>query len=54
MEDGYVTTLSGVYYTTTDCVVTYLFHDHSPDGDRQRSILLCKLLAVTRTTKLTT
>ena len=34
-------------------VVTYLFHDHSPDGDRHPSILLCKLLAVTRATKRT-
>jgi len=37
----------------TDSVVTYLFHDHSPDGDARRSILLCKLLALTRVTKLT-
>ena len=38
---------------TPDSVVTYLFHDHSPDGDRHPSILSCKLLAVTRETKLT-
>jgi len=37
----------------TDSVVTYLFHGHSPDGDRHPSILACKLLAVTRETKLT-
>jgi len=37
----------------TESVVTYLFHDHSPDGGRQPCILLCKLLAVTRETKLT-
>jgi len=37
---------------TPDSVVTYLFHDHSPDGNRHPSILLCKLLAVTRETKL--
>ena len=36
-----------------ECVVTYLFHDHSPDGDRHPSTLSCKLLAVTRETKLT-
>jgi len=35
-----------------DSVVTYLFHDHSPDGDRHPSMLLCKLLAVTHETKL--
>jgi len=35
-----------------DSVVTYLFHDHSPDGYRHPSILLCKLLAVTRAAKL--
>jgi len=38
--------------TRQTCVVAYLFHDHSPDGDRHPSILLCKLLAVTRATKL--
>jgi len=37
----------------TDSVVTYLFHDHSPDGDRHPRVLSCKLLAVTRATKLT-
>jgi len=37
----------------TVSVVTYLFHDHSPDGDRHLSILPCKLLPVTRETKLT-
>jgi len=42
----------GAQYTT-DCVVTYLFHDNSPDGDRHPSILSCKLLAVTRESKLT-
>jgi len=34
-------------------ILTYLFHDYSPVGDRHPSILLCKLLAVTRATKLT-
>jgi len=33
--------------STVDHVVTYLFHDHSPDGDWYPSILSCKLLAVT-------
>jgi len=43
-----------VYYASvTNSVVTYLFHDHSSDGDRDPSILLCKLLAVIRETKLT-
>jgi len=46
----YITT---TFYNTTDRVVTYLFHDRSPDGGRHPSILLCKLLAVTRATKLT-
>jgi len=36
-----------------DSVVTYLFHDHSSDGDRHTKILLCYLLPVTRATKLT-
>jgi len=31
----------------------YLFHDHSPDGDWHPSTLSCKLLPVTRETKLT-
>ena len=39
--------------STVDHVVTYLFHDHSPDGDWHPSILSCKLQAVTRETKLT-
>jgi len=39
--------------STVDHVVTYLFHDHSPDDDGHQSILSCKLLAVTRETKLT-
>jgi len=34
-------------------VVTYLFYDHSPDGDWYPSILSRKLLVVTRETKLT-
>ena len=40
-------------YNTPDSAVTYLLHDHSQDGDRYPSILLCKFLAVTRATKLT-
>ena len=40
-------------WSTVDHVVIYLFHDHSPDGDWHPSILSCKLLAVTRETKLT-
>jgi len=39
--------------STVDNVVTYLFHDHSPDGDWHLSILSCKLLALSRETKLT-
>jgi len=42
-----------VWGVFTHRVATYLFHDHSPDGGRHPSILLCKLLAVTRATKLT-
>jgi len=37
----------------TDSVVTYVFHDLSPDGNRHPSVVSCKLLAVTRETKLT-
>jgi len=33
--------------------ITYLFHDHSPDGVCHPSILSCKLLAVACETKLT-
>jgi len=53
MNYVYVRTLCGVYYASVASVVTYLFHDHSPDGDIHSSVLLRKLLAVTRATKLT-
>ena len=33
--------------------LTYLLHDLSPDGGTYPTILLCKLLAVTRETKVT-
>ena len=37
-------------YSTVDHVVTYVFHDRTPDGVWHPSILSCKLLEVTRET----
>jgi len=40
-------------YSTTDSGLTHLLHDLSPDGDTYPMTLFCKLLAVTRETKVT-
>jgi len=40
-------------YGTTDSGLTHLLHDLSPDGGTHPAILFCKLLAVTRKTKVT-
>ena len=40
-------------HNTLQTVLSYLFHDNSPNGERHPSILLCKLLAVIHETKLT-
>ena len=37
----------------TDSGLTHLLHDLSPDGGTYPTILFCKLLAVTRETKVT-
>jgi len=40
-------------YITRDSGLAHLLHDLSPDGGRYPTILFCKLLAVTRETKVT-
>jgi len=39
--------------TTTDSGLTHLLHDLSPDGGTYTTILFCRLLTMTRETKVT-